>query len=60
MKLIEKYSEAKVKNGKSVILIKSGIFYETLNDDAYIMSYLFNYNLNFHSKSDKVLNENLI
>lgn len=45
MKMIDKYNEAKIKNRKSIILIKSGIFYETFNDDAYIMSYLFDYKI---------------
>lgn len=45
MKLIDKYNEAKKKYNKSVILIKSGIFYETFNNDAYIMAYLFDYKI---------------
>lgn len=45
MKMIDKYNEAKINNSKSIILIKSGIFYETFNEDAYIMSYLFNYKI---------------
>lgn len=45
MKMIDKYNEVKKKFGRSIILIKCGIFYETLNDDAYIMRYLFNYKI---------------
>lgn len=45
MKLIDRYNEMKKKYSKSIILIKSGIFYETFNDDAYIMNYIFDYKI---------------
>lgn len=45
MKLIDKYNVVKKKYNKSIILIKSGIFYEILNDDAYIMNYIFDYKI---------------
>lgn len=45
MKMIDRYNEAKKKFSKSIILIKCGIFYETFNDDAYIMRYLFDYKI---------------
>jgi len=45
VRLIDKYNEAKRKNNNSIILIKSGIFYETFNNDAYIMAYLFDYKI---------------
>lgn len=45
VRLIDKYNEAKRKNKNSIILIKSGIFYETFNNDAYVMAYLFNYKI---------------
>jgi hypothetical protein len=45
MRMIDLYNETKIKNIKSIVLIKSGIFYETFNDDAYIMSYLFDYKI---------------
>jgi DNA mismatch repair ATPase MutS len=51
MKIIDKYYKAKVNYSKSIILIKNGIFYETLNDDAYIMNYLFKYKIKKLSNS---------
>jgi glycerophosphoryl diester phosphodiesterase len=45
MKLIDKYNKVKQKNNNFLILIKSGVFYETFNNDAYIMNYLFNYKI---------------
>ncbi|MDD3821536.1 MAG: hypothetical protein ACOXZW_01655 [Bacilli bacterium] len=45
MKLIVKYYYLKNQYPKALILIKSGVFYEALNDDAYIINYLFNYKI---------------
>ncbi len=45
MKVIDVYNENKAKYSKYVILIKVGIFYETYNEDAYILNNLFNYKI---------------
>ena len=45
MKIIEKYNLNKNKYPKYIILIKVGIFYETYNEDAYILNNLFNYKI---------------
>jgi DNA mismatch repair ATPase MutS len=45
IKQIEKYYLAKEKFSKSVVLIKCGIFYEIYNEDAYIISYIFDYKI---------------
>ncbi len=45
MKLVQKYKEIKKDYPQYVILIKSGIFYEVLDDDAYIMRFLFDYKI---------------
>lgn len=41
----EKYETQKNKNLQSIILIKSGNFYITINDDSLIMKELFNYQI---------------
>ncbi|HHT38076.1 MAG TPA: hypothetical protein GXZ95_01520 [Mollicutes bacterium] len=46
MKLIDKYNMNKESNNNSIILLKSGIFYKTFNNDAYIIAYLFKYKIN--------------
>ena len=43
MKIIDTYNSYKVKYKEYVVLIKSGIFYECLNDDIGIMYSLFRY-----------------
>ncbi len=45
VKLAQKYKEIKKDYPQYVILIKSGIFYEVLDDDAYIMRFLFDYKI---------------
>lgn len=45
MKVIDVYNENKVKYSKYVILIKVGIFYETYNEDAYILNNLLGYKI---------------
>ena len=43
--MLEKYIKLKEKYPKSVIIIKSGNFYDCLNDDAIIINKLFNYKI---------------
>lgn len=45
MKLIDNYKTIKNRNNNSIVLIRSGVFYETFNNDAYIMNYLFDYKI---------------
>ena len=45
MKLIDTYNSYKIKYKEYVVLIKSGIFYECLNDDIGIMYSLFHYKI---------------
>ena len=45
MKPIDKYLETKTNHLNEVVIIKSGIFCVTFNEDAQIMSYLFNYKI---------------
>lgn len=73
MKLQQKYVNLKDKYFKYIILIESGVFIVTFDNDAYILNYLFNYQLRntndiikvgFPKKSInevlKILNENEI
>ena len=73
MKLQQKYVNLKDKYFKYIILIESGVFIVTFDNDAYILNYLFNYLLRntndiikvgFPKKSInevlKILNENEI
>ena len=41
----EKYEKHKNENLNSIILIKSGNFYATIEDDAFIMKTIFNYQI---------------
>lgn len=41
----EKYEKAKYENLNSIILIKSGNFYTTLDDDAHVINTIFNYQI---------------
>ena len=43
--MLEKYIKLKEKYPKSVIVIKSGNFYDCINDDAIIINKLFNYKI---------------
>ena len=45
MKIKEKYTELKTNNFNSLILIKSGNFYLSLEADAYLMNFIFNYKI---------------
>ena len=45
MKIIDTYNSYKIKYKEYVVLIKSGIFYECLNDDIGIMYSLFHYKI---------------
>ena len=45
MKLIDVYNSYKVKYKEYVVLIKSGIFYDILNDDIGIIYSLFHYRI---------------
>lgn len=46
MKLKEKYTELKNENITSIVLIKSGSFYLTFDNDATILNYIFSYQIN--------------
>ena len=46
VRLIDKYNKNKESNENSIVLIKSGIFYKTFNNDAYIVAHLCNYKIN--------------
>ena len=46
VRLIDKYNKNKESNENSIVLIKSGVFYKTFNNDAYIVAHLFNYKIN--------------
>ncbi len=50
MKLIDKVLSIKKLYSESVVLIKSGTFYITYNDDAYILGYLMDYQVNDSNK----------
>lgn len=50
MKLKEQYYQLKRENNKKIVLLKSGSFYVTFNEDAYIFNYLFSYQV----KDEKV------
>ena len=43
--MLEKYIKLKEKYPKSVIIIKSGNFYDCINDDAIIINRLLNYKI---------------
>ena len=43
--MLEDYIKLKESYPKSVIMIKSGNFYECLNDDAIVMNNLFGYKI---------------
>lgn len=69
MKTIDKYMKFKSEYQRYVILIKSGNFYYSFDDDAYILRYLFNYQirdnkvgfpLNAKAKVKSVLNRHNI
>jgi len=45
LKTVDKYIKYKETYNEHVILIKSGNFYYTFDDDAYIMKYFFNYQI---------------
>jgi len=45
MRPIDKYFEAKVNSLNEIVIIKSGVFCVVFNEDAQIMSYLFNYKI---------------
>ena len=52
--MLEKYIKLKEKYPKSVIIIKSGNFYDCINDDAIIINKLFNYKIKELSKYIRV------
>ena len=67
MKTIDKYLKFKEMYKDHVVIIKSGNFYYTFDDDTYIMNYLFGYQirenkigfpLNAKAKVKSVLNRN--
>lgn len=45
MKIKDKYQELKIGNPDYLVLIKSGNFYLTIEDDAYMMNLLFDYKI---------------
>lgn len=45
MKIKEKYQELKIGNPDAISLIKSGNFYIAIEDDAYIMNIIFDYQI---------------
>ena len=51
MLMLEKYNEIKEKNENSVVIIKSGIFYNMYKEDAIIISYLMNYKLFYNNNN---------
>lgn len=46
MKIKDKYNELKLNNFTSIVLIKSGSFYITFDEDASILNYIFSYQIN--------------
>ncbi len=52
--MLEKYIKLKEKYPKFVIIIKSGNFYDCINDDAIIINKLFNYKIKELSKYIRV------
>ncbi len=67
MKTVDKYVKFKSKYQDYVVLVKSGNFYYTFEEDAYILKYLFNYQIrenkvgfpiNAKAKVKSVLNRN--
>ena len=53
--MLEKYIKLKEKYPKSVIIIKSGNFYDCINDDAIIINKLFSYKIKELSKYVNVM-----
>ena len=49
MKLIEKYNITKRNHRDSIVLIESGVFLHTFDDDACILNYLFSYQIKDNS-----------
>ena len=52
--MLEDYIKLKESYPKSVIMIKSGIFYECLNEDAIVMNNLFGYKIKKLRKYNRV------
>ena len=50
----EKYFELKEKKKDSIIIIKNGIFYNVLGNDAYILKNIFNYKVSIFCDTIKV------
>ena len=50
MKTVDKYVEFKSKYKDYVVIVKSGNFYYSFGEDAYILKYFFNYQI----RDDKV------
>ena len=50
MKTVDKYVEFKSKYKEYVVIVKSGNFYYSFGEDAYILKYFFNYQI----RDDKV------
>ena len=46
MKLLKQYKILKEKYSQNIILLKSGTFYVTYENDAYILNYLLQYQIN--------------
>ncbi len=45
MKIKDKYIELKDKNKNVIVLIKSGVFYLTFDEDALVLNSIFNYQI---------------
>ena len=52
--MLDKYLMLKETYPKSIIMIKSGSFYECLNEDAIVMNNIFNYKIKKFSKYIRV------
>lgn len=48
------FKNNKINNRNALFIYKVGIFYETYNEDAYVLNYLTNYNIINTNKYDKV------
>ena len=46
MKLLKQYKILKEKYSQNIILLKSGTFYVAYENDAYILNYLLQYQIN--------------